>query len=222
MVLIINHTQKMLDDGLIQMTDYNYPLVQFYKYKHPARLKGAVKSGNMLVEYAVILRIEFIPEGAQSGPVKEVYFKIFKKGTCGIIGAVLGWPALDHPVMPGGEGLGWVNRLNGVEYSALGVTIPRLDDARKSNYNQSVARYTASNGQLMAIDDVTGDRVSLIGEYEARQFRAAALLDSQVPVAKMEPIGLQYVVLSPYSTPVPDLQHPSFILYPLCCHPLTL
>ena len=93
--------------------------MQFYKYRHPATLKGAVKSGDMLVEYAVILRLEFIPEGAQSGPVKEIYFKIFKKGTCGIIGAVFGWPTLDHPVMPGGEGLGWVNRLDGVEYLSL-------------------------------------------------------------------------------------------------------
>ena len=84
------------------MDDYNYPIVEFYRYKHVAHLKGAEKTGKMLVEFAVVLRIEFIPEGASSGPVKDIYFKIIKRGTCGIIGAVFGWPTLDHPVMPGG------------------------------------------------------------------------------------------------------------------------
>ena len=51
----------------------------------------------MKVEYAVLLRIEFIPEGMQKGPVKEIYCKIFKKGTCSIVGGVFGWPTLDHP-----------------------------------------------------------------------------------------------------------------------------
>ena len=65
------------------------------------------------------------------GPVKDIYFKIFKKGTCGVVGAVLGWPTLDYPVVPGGEGLGWVNKVDGAEFRALGVTLPRLDDQRK-------------------------------------------------------------------------------------------
>ena len=138
-VLLVNHTQEMLAKGLIHMSDYNYPIVQFYKFNHPAHLKGAEKTGKMLVEYAVVLRVEFIPEGNQSGPVKDIYFKIFKKGTCGIIGAVFGWPTLDHPIAPGGEGLGWHNSLDGVELRALGVTLPRQDDHRKATYNASVA-----------------------------------------------------------------------------------
>ena len=152
----------MLSEGRINMTDYNYPIVQFYRYKHSARLKGAGAADGMVVEYAVVLRLEFIPEGAERGPTKDVYFKIFKRGTCSIVGAVLGWPTLDYPVVPGGEGLAWVNHLDGAEYKALGVTIPRLDDQRKLNYNASVARYTASGGQLLAVDDVTGDAVNMI------------------------------------------------------------
>ena len=30
-VLIINHTQHMLAEGLLTMEDYNYPIVQFYR-----------------------------------------------------------------------------------------------------------------------------------------------------------------------------------------------
>ena len=80
MVLIINHTQRMVTEGLITMSDYNYPIVEFYRFKHPAHLEGAEKIGKMLVEYAVTLRVEFIPEGSDSGPVKDIHFKVSKKG----------------------------------------------------------------------------------------------------------------------------------------------
>ena len=33
---------------------------------------------------------EPIPEGSRRGPIKEIYFKILKTGTCGVVGGVLG------------------------------------------------------------------------------------------------------------------------------------
>jgi hypothetical protein len=160
-VILVNHTQRMLDEGHIAMEDYNYPIVQFYRYKQVAHLNGAEKTGKMTVEYAVVLRVEFIPEGSATGPVKDIYFKIFKKGTCGIVGAVFGFPTLDAPSLPGGEGLGLSNRTDGAEYKALRVTLPRLDESRKISYTASAARYSISKGQLIAIDE-SRDRVNLI------------------------------------------------------------
>ena len=199
MMLLVNHTVMMTEAGKISHGDYNYPIKQPYRYKQPAHLRGANQQGSMTVEFAVSLNIEFIPDGAERGPVKEIYFKIFKAGSCGIAGGVLGWPTLDHPVVPGGEGLGWRNQEHGAEYTALGVTLPRLDDHRKTNYNSSVARYSASSGQLLAIheDSVTGETVNLIDASAAQQFRAASLLASKVPIAMMEPIGLECVSLNP-------------------------
>ena len=175
-MLLVNHTLKMVEEGMLAVDDYNYPIVQSYRCNRTAHLKGAEKHGRMLVEFAAVLRVEFIPEGGTSGPVKDIYLKMLKKGTCGIVGAVLGWPTLDHPVVPGGEGLAWSNRPDGVEFRALGVTIPRLDDMRKVTYNASIARYTASKGQLMSVDDVTGEQVRLISEGDARVMRAALML----------------------------------------------
>ena len=186
----------MVEEELLSTNDYNWPIVQIYKYNRVAHVKGAEKNGRMLVEFAATLRVEFIPEGGSSGPVKDIYFKIFKKGTCGIVGAVLGWPTLDHPVVPGGEGLAWNYRPDGAEFKALGATIPRLRDMRKTNYNASVSRYTASEGQLMAIDDVTGDRVQMIDEEGARMMRAALMMANQVPFAQMEPVGLEFFSLN--------------------------
>eukprot|EP00973_Karenia_brevis_P022754 3131201-Karenia_brevis.AAC.1 len=109
-------------------------------------MKGAEAKASLVIEYAVELRIEFIPAGAETGPTKDIHFKIFKKGTCGVVGAVLGWPTLDHPVSPDGEGLGWRNTTDGAEFTALGVTIPCLDDVKKIGYNVSLAKYIASGG----------------------------------------------------------------------------
>ena len=69
-VLTVNHTQRMLSEGLISVSYYSYPIVHIYCFEHAAHLKGAEKSGRMPVEYAVVLRIEFISEGSGSGPVK--------------------------------------------------------------------------------------------------------------------------------------------------------
>ena len=76
---------------------------------NPPTLRGAEMSGKMTFEYAVELNLEFIPEGQERGPTKVIYFKIFKAGSSAICGGVLGWPQLDFPVSPGGEGLGWRN-----------------------------------------------------------------------------------------------------------------
>ena len=140
----------------------------------------------MAVEFAVVIAVEFIPEGCQCGPVKEIYFKILKKGTCGVVGGVFGWPNLDKPVVSGGEGMAWHNHEDGAEYEALGVTLPRLDDHRKMNDNMSVGRYAASNGEFLAVDDVTGDRVNLIDSDGAQRLRMASMLADQVPCAKMQ------------------------------------
>ncbi len=196
-VLLLNHTQKMLAEGKISKTDYNYPIVQLYRYKNPAVLRGAEKTGVMPVEFAIVLRCEFIPDGSVRGPTKEIYFKIFKAGTCAVVGGVMGYPSLDHAVVPGGEGLGWINGAEGHHYAGLGVTIPRLDDQRKANYHSNVTRYAESHGQLMCIDDVTGESVNYIGLEAAREFRAAALAVSNIPEGVMEPIGLDTVLLSP-------------------------
>ena len=82
-------------------------------------------------------------------------------------------------------------------YTALGVTLPRLDNRRKVLYNSSVQRYAATKGQLFTIDDVTGDKVRLLDDEGTRQLRMAALRVDSIPMAKMEPVGLEFVTLLP-------------------------
>ena len=197
MLLLINHVQKMQTENLLTIKDYNFPLRKIFRYKNVASLKGAEASGRMEVEFAAIIRVEFIPEGAKVGPVKDIYFKIFKKGSCGIVGAVFGWPTLDHPTVPGGEGLGWTNTPDGAYYSQLHVTLPRLDRQRKYDYNLSVERYAHSKGSLMHVAEQTGDEVKFIDADGARHIRAAALEFSGIPEARMEKAMVCLLYTSP-------------------------
>ena len=130
MIMLLNHCAHMKSKGLLKLTDYNYPIRFIYRYNQTAHLKSAEKTGKMAVEYAALLRVEFIPEGSKTGPTKDIYFKIFKKGSCGIMGGVIWWPSLDHPNRPGGEGMSWRNHVDGSEYATLGVTLPRMDEQR--------------------------------------------------------------------------------------------
>jgi hypothetical protein len=155
-VLLINHTMKSVEDGTIKQEDYNYPIAQLYKYEQAAKLKGAENQGSMVVNYAVTLNVEFIPEGETSGPVAPLYFKIVKGGTSGIVGGVLGWPQMDRP-HEGGEGLGWQNQEDGFYYSALGVTLPRLDDHRKENYLTQCRTYNDSKGQCYSVKEAEAE-----------------------------------------------------------------
>ena len=67
---------KMMSEGKLHQDDYNYPIVQFYRFEQSAYMRGAEKQGKMAVEYAIVVKVEFIPEGCERGPVKPIYFKM--------------------------------------------------------------------------------------------------------------------------------------------------
>jgi hypothetical protein len=186
----------MLAEKKMKTTDKNYPIKNIYEFEEVAQLKGAEKTGRMQVEYAIELNVEFIADGNTEGVVKPIYFKIFKYGTCGINGLVFGWPTLDQPTHPGDEGLGWINHLDGVEYSAIGVTLPRLDDHRKQTYKHSDAHYRNTRGGELA-DAEEIDHVRFIDHDAARLLRAATMAVHQVPTAQMVKKELEFFVLSP-------------------------
>ena len=40
-VVLLNHLATMMDQGKISVTDYHYPIVQFFKYTHLGSMTGA-------------------------------------------------------------------------------------------------------------------------------------------------------------------------------------
>jgi len=172
MILIINHQMKMQEENLLDTKSYNHPIRQIYKFNHPGELTGASATGGdgfrrMTVEYAVVLRVEFIPDGNTTGPTRDIYFKIFRKGSCGITGLIFGWPTLDYPIAPGGEGLGWRNWANACEFQSLKVMLPRLDEHRRDKYYTDVAMYKQNQGSIVAIKDTSQETCARLAEVES-------------------------------------------------------
>ena len=82
------------------------------------------------ITYTVVLRTEFVPTGADSGPTKDLYFKVFPKGTCQVPRVIIGFPVLDAEPY----GLGWVTQPTMHFFSALKVSLPRLELERRNQY----------------------------------------------------------------------------------------
>ncbi len=82
------------------------------------------------ITYTVVLRTEFFPAGAESGPTKDLYFKVFPKGTCQVPGVIIGFPVLDAEPY----GLGLVTHPTVHTFSALHVSLPRLELERRNQY----------------------------------------------------------------------------------------
>ena len=83
----------------------------------------------------------------------------------------------------------------------MNVVLPRLDDARKSAYQTRVARYGASGGELMFVEE-TGEEVKYIqwsaDDGAVRDLRTAGIGFSRgVPIGRMAAIGLGQEMLQP-------------------------
>ena len=73
----------MVDDGQMSLEDYNYPIVHFYKYRNVAMMRGAEKKGQMIVEYAVMLRIELSPKELRQVQSRISTSRYSKRGLVG-------------------------------------------------------------------------------------------------------------------------------------------
>ena len=40
MIIIANHTMRMVEEGKMSVDDYNYPIVQLYRYENTAELRS--------------------------------------------------------------------------------------------------------------------------------------------------------------------------------------
>ena len=72
----------------MDLDDYNYPIEFLYRYKNEGKLRSAGADNTMIVEYGITVNVEFIPTGNDSGPIKKIFYKVFKKGTSTIVGGV--------------------------------------------------------------------------------------------------------------------------------------
>ena len=119
------------------------------------------------IRYALALRCEFVPVGQSQGPFRNLYFKIFPKGTCNIPGCIVGFPVLDSA--PYGLGHRVHHTVHG--FDELRVSLPRLELGRRSEYTAALAKYLESSGS-----ECYGlvDRQCFLRPGECQTLRAAA------------------------------------------------
>merc|ERR1712242_3045 len=120
------------------------------------------------------LRAEFVGAGKDSGPMRDLYFKILPKGTCSIAGCLVGFPVLD--VRP--YGLGHSVQYTTHCFEELGVALPRLEIARRSDYLSAMSVYLDTDGERCAAlggapGALPGDQCRLLHEKASRVDAAA-------------------------------------------------
>ena len=136
---IIAHALKTYDDG----SDPQYPVCRMHKYRTTQTMDGVAAGKPLEVRYGLVLRAEFVEDGQDSGPMRDLYFKILPKGTCSVAGCLIGFPVLD--VSP--HGLGHSVLATTHHFEELGVALPRLELARRSDYRDALSVYLETNGE---------------------------------------------------------------------------
>ncbi len=105
------------------------------------RIDGVAAGAPIEITYTVVLRAEFVPAGAGSGPTKDLCFKVSSKGTCQVPVVIIGFPVLDAEPY----GLGWVVHPTVHTFSDLKVS-PRLEVERRNQYVEAKAADQALHG----------------------------------------------------------------------------
>ena len=127
-LVIIGYALKQVEAGTYTEGCRTYPLVRQQRLVKRPRIDGVAAGAPIEITYTVVLRTEFVPTGADSGPTKDLYFKVFPKGTCQVPGVIIGFPVLDAEPY----GLGWVTQPTMHFFSALRVSLPRLELERRN------------------------------------------------------------------------------------------
>ncbi len=86
--------------------------------------------------------------GKESGPKQDLYFKVFPNGTCQVPGVISGYPVLDAEPY----GLGWVAHPTVHTFSALQVSLLRLELERRNQYDEAKKQHSELAARLSVRD----------------------------------------------------------------------
>jgi hypothetical protein len=93
---IIGYALKQTDTGKYTAKSREYPIVRLQRLVKRPRIDGVAAGAPIEITHTVVLRTEFVPARADSGPTKDLYFKVFPKGTCQVPGVIIGFPLREH------------------------------------------------------------------------------------------------------------------------------
>ena len=179
---IISHALKCVEKGKYSKEDDAYPIVKIHKYEVAPTVDGIAAGSPLEIRYGLVIRCEFVSVGKDKGPFKNLYFKIFPRETCNIPGCIVGFPVLD--AMPNGLGHSVHHTVHAFE--ALGVSLPRLELGRKSDYTVALAKYLESDGSKCF---GLVDRQCALSQGECGALRISALRED-ILVGKLSAVAV--------------------------------
>ena len=141
---IIGYALDQVERGKYTAADPAYPIVRLQRLIQKPRVDGIAAGTPIEIAYTVLLKTESVPVGAVAGPTRDLYFKVFPKGSCSLPGVIIGFPVLDAAPY----GLELVTQPTVHAFSALQVALPRLELSRRTQYR--VARKLDSPGVASA------------------------------------------------------------------------
>ena len=160
--MLISKTLEGLNKGDIRREDRLYPITKMERYTRPTKVVGVGSQSGMETRYALHLRAEFVPDGRHSGsaefPIRDIYMKVFPKGSANVTGVLLGFPVLDLPPH------GLVHQLTARShyFAELGVHLPRGELYRRSEMRKEIE--TRAEDRTLDTTLVTRDGYLLVAE----------------------------------------------------------
>ena len=73
---IISHALVSVEEESYSKDSNEYPVVRLHKYEVAPTIYGVAVGKSIEVRYAFVMRCEFVPMGKDSGPFRDLYFKI--------------------------------------------------------------------------------------------------------------------------------------------------
>ena len=70
---VIGFALKQVGRGKYAFNDRAYPVIRLQRLLQKPRIDGVAAGAPIEITYAVVLRTEFVPVGAQSGPTSDIY-----------------------------------------------------------------------------------------------------------------------------------------------------
>ena len=140
MLAIIGYALNQVDRGKYTAADPAYPIVRLQRLIQKPRIDGIAAGTPIEIAYTVV-EDGVCASGGSGWTTRDLYFKVFPKGSCSLPGVIIGFPVLDAAPY----GLGLVTQPTVHAFSALQVALPRLELSGRTQYRVIAPEWRALN-----------------------------------------------------------------------------
>ena len=140
----VNSTTEELVIGLLEenrkaginLSDKRHPIKKLEKWEHKEALRGVAGGASVPLLGSVVIAMNMVELGKDTGPEVLIRFKICKSGSTDWVGWIIGARCIDCPER---GGLGFVPLEHSHSFTALGIQMKRSENPGGSKPDQCYA-----------------------------------------------------------------------------------